>query len=423
MRQEERLGRRFNTRRLEDPVVKRSFVEELETRAAGIHEGGSVEELRIRRKEWITDDTKRKVEEQRDAKVAIERARTRVAKRQARQQYSALSKEVKRSCRWDKRVWVDFLAEEVLTVDQSSTSRHEPLRVRRISRVSSEVPSLPEIKAAIQSMKSNKGPGVDRISAKMLKADLSLYAQMLHQLFRNIWDTTTFPVDWKQGVLVRVPKKGDSTECDNRRAEDRCDLPTTAGRTDRLNHENLWGALRRKGIPDKIVNLIEAQYEAFACKVLHNGALSDSIRVVSGVMKRCILSPPLFLIVIDEIMVGAIGRVSNRGLLWQPITMEHLNDVDLADDVVLVSQQRSDMQSKLNDLVKRSSAVGLNINVSKTKSLDVNAANPSNFTVAGQVVDEVESFQYLGSQIASDGGTKSDKGARIKKARSAFACL
>ncbi|XP_058449241.1 uncharacterized protein LOC131429207 [Malaya genurostris] len=103
--------------------------------------------------------------------------------------------------------------------------------------------------------------------------------------------------------------------------------------------------------------------------------------------------------------------------------MEYINDLDLADDVVLVSQRRSDMQSKLNYLVERSTAACLNINVSKTKSLDVNAANPSNFTVAGQVVDKVESFQYLGSQTASDGGTKSDIGARITKAWSAFASL
>ncbi|VDO15268.1 unnamed protein product [Brugia timori] len=331
-------------------------------------------------------------------------------------------------------------------------------------------------------MKSNKAPGVDRISAEMLKADPMLSAQMLHQLFCNIWDTATFPADWMQGVLVKVPKKGDPTVCDNwrgimllccvlkvlckvilNRIQEKIDATLRrqqagfrAGRScvdhivslriileqvnefqeslylvfidyekafDRLNHENLWGALRRKGVPDKIVNLIEAQYEAFTCRVLHNGALSDPIRVVAGVRQGCILSPLLFLIVIDEIMVGAIDRVPNRGLLWQPITMEHLNDLDLADDVALVSQRRSDMQSKLDDLAERSSAAGLNINVSKTKSLDINTGNPSNFTVAGQEVEKVESFQYLGSQIASDGGTKSDIGARIKKARAAFASL
>ncbi|XP_058828532.1 uncharacterized protein LOC131688345 [Topomyia yanbarensis] len=103
--------------------------------------------------------------------------------------------------------------------------------------------------------------------------------------------------------------------------------------------------------------------------------------------------------------------------------MEHLNDFELAHDVVLVAQRRSDMQSKIDDLADHSSAAGLKINVNKTKSLDINTVNPSSFTVAGQAVENVESFQYLGSQMASDGGTKIDIGARIKKARVVFASL
>ncbi|XP_062715224.1 craniofacial development protein 2-like [Aedes albopictus] len=43
-RQEEKIGRRFHTRRLEDVAVKRSFVEELENRATNIPEGGSIED-------------------------------------------------------------------------------------------------------------------------------------------------------------------------------------------------------------------------------------------------------------------------------------------------------------------------------------------------------------------------------------------
>lgn len=556
-RQEERVGRRFNTRRLEDATVKRSFVEELETRAANISEGGSVEEqwtaiknafittsennlgeLRTRRKQWITDETWRKIEERREAKAAIERAKTRGAKALSRQRYSALEREVKRSCRRDKRAWADSLADEgekaaatgdirllydisrrlsgakmnttmpvkdttgqLLTdpTDQLKrwfehfeqlfqvstrppTPQHDPPRVRRISRVNTEAPSLHEIETAIQSMKSNKAPGVDRISAEMLKADPAISAQLLHQLFRNIWDTATFPADWMQGVLVKVPKKGDLTVCDNwrgimllcivlkvlckvilNRIQEKIDATLRrqqagfrAGRScvdhivtlriileqvnefqeslymvfidyekafDRLNHENMWGALRRKGVPEKIIGLIEAQYEAFTCRVLHNGVLSEPIRVVAGVRQGCILSPLLFLIVIDEILIGAIDREQNRGLLWQPITMEHLNDLDLADDIAILAQRRSDMQSKLDDLAERSSAAGLNINVNKTKSLDVNTAGPSSFTVAGQTVENVENFQYLGSQLASDGGTKIDIGARIKKARAAFASL
>ncbi|XP_062708125.1 uncharacterized protein LOC134288178 [Aedes albopictus] len=100
----------------------------------------------------------------------------------------------------------------------------------------------------------------------------------------------------------------------------------------------------------------------------------------------------MFLIVIDVIMVGAIYHVSNRGLLWQSITMKrkHLNDFDLADDVALLNQRCSDTQSKLNDLAERFSVVGLTINASNTKSLDVNTDNPCNLTVAGQAVEKVE---------------------------------
>lgn len=93
--------------------------------------------------------------------------------------------------------------------------------------------------------------------------------------------------------------------------------------------------------------------------------------------------------------MSAIDREPNRGLLWRPITMEHSNDFELADDVALLAQRlRSDMQSKLDDLVNRSSAADLTINVYKTKSLDVNTVNPSSLTVARRAVENVDSFQY-----------------------------
>lgn len=192
---------------------------------------------------------------------------------------------------------------------------------------------------------------------------------------------------------------------------------------DRLNHRNLWEALRRKGVPEKIVSLIEAQYEAFVCRVLHDGVLSDPIRVVAGVRQGCILSPLLFLIVMDEVLVGAMDSIPNRGLLWQPISMENLDDLDLADDIVLFAQRRSDMQNKLDDLAAGSSAAGLVVNVGKTKAMDLNVENRSNFTVAGHTIEQVDAFQYLGSQIAPDGGTKIDVAMRIRKARGVFAGL
>lgn len=71
------------------------------------------DQVRIHRKQWTTDDTWRKIEERRNVKATIERTKTRGAKAVARQRYLALKKEVKHSCRRDKRAWAGFLADEV----------------------------------------------------------------------------------------------------------------------------------------------------------------------------------------------------------------------------------------------------------------------------------------------------------------------
>ncbi|XP_058828128.1 uncharacterized protein LOC131688019 [Topomyia yanbarensis] len=126
-RQEDQIGRRFNTRRLEDAAARRYFVEELENHAADIPAGGSVEdqwtaiknafittgennlgELHTQRKQWTPDGTWKKIEERRDAKAAIERAKTRGAKAAARQHYSALEKQKK-----DKRAWADSVSSTI----------------------------------------------------------------------------------------------------------------------------------------------------------------------------------------------------------------------------------------------------------------------------------------------------------------------
>jgi hypothetical protein len=37
--------------------------------------------------------------------------------------------------------------------------------------------------------------------------------ELLHPLFVKIWRTGMVPNDWKKGLLVKLPKKGDVTNC------------------------------------------------------------------------------------------------------------------------------------------------------------------------------------------------------------------
>ena len=103
--------------------------------------------------------------------------------------------------------------------------------------------------------------------------------------------------------------------------------------------------------------------------------------------------------------------------------MEHLNDLDFADDIVLLAQRNADMQSKLDDIARHSTAAGLNVNAAKTKAMQVNVNNTPSFTIEGNAIENVDDFQYLGSQITPNGGAISDINASIKKAKGAFGIL
>ena len=39
--------------------------------------------------------------------------------------------------------------------------------------------------------------------------------EVLHKLFDKIWDTEDIPPEWKEGQLIKLPKKGDLSLCSN----------------------------------------------------------------------------------------------------------------------------------------------------------------------------------------------------------------
>ena len=66
-----------------------------------------------------------------------------------------------------------------------------------------------------------------------------------------------------------------------------------------IHRETLWAILRPYGLPQKIVNLIKLFYENFECNVILEKGKSESFKVCTGARQGCILSPTLFLILID----------------------------------------------------------------------------------------------------------------------------
>jgi hypothetical protein len=66
-------------------------------------------------------------------------------------------------------------------------------------------------------MKSGKAPGLDNITPEVLKVDVETSIDLLYPMFVKIWMEEKLPADWKKGMIVKLPKRGDTTDCNNLR--------------------------------------------------------------------------------------------------------------------------------------------------------------------------------------------------------------
>jgi len=80
-------------------------------------------------------------------------------------------------------------------------------------------------------------------------------------------------------------------------------------------------------------------------------------------------------------------------------THDRLEDLDVPDDIALLSHNHRSMQSKLTKLAKISMQTDLRISKSKTKVMRVNTRNTDRTELDGDKIDEVEDFAYLGQWI------------------------
>ncbi|KAI8427072.1 hypothetical protein MSG28_014711 [Choristoneura fumiferana] len=339
-------------------------------------------------------------------------------------------------------------------------------------------PTYEEVVAAIKQLKAGKAPGVDNINVELLKADPARSAEILYPLLQRVWETERVPCEWKQGLLVKVPKKGDLSVCDNWRGITL--LPTAAkvlakillnrmspeiagtlreeqagfrsGRTctdhtntlriliescvewraelflafvdfekafDSVQWSALWSCLRQRGIPSKYIGIIQSLYNGSICKVVHDQVLGEPIPVTAGVKQGCLLSPLLFIILLDDVMRKVTQ--TPRGIPWNKGS--HLEDLDYADDIVLISSSLTALQMKLNSLREEAQDKGLRINAGKTVEMRVQSFENRPIRLNGTPLESVAKFTYLGSTVTNSGGSNDDVDARIRKAKGAFAQL
>ena len=66
-------------------------------------------------------------------------------------------------------------------------------------------------------LRNGKAAGPHEIPAEAFKADMETATNMLHSLFSKIWKKEEVPAQWKEGIVIKLPKKGDLRDCNNYR--------------------------------------------------------------------------------------------------------------------------------------------------------------------------------------------------------------
>ena len=74
-----------------------------------------------------------------------------------------------------------------------------------------------KIRAAINSLENEKSPGQDNLGAEVFKADPQLAADLLHLLLRDCWEKNKLPEDRREGLIVKILKKGALKNCNKSR--------------------------------------------------------------------------------------------------------------------------------------------------------------------------------------------------------------
>uniref|UniRef100_A0A914WQC5 Reverse transcriptase domain-containing protein n=1 Tax=Plectus sambesii TaxID=2011161 RepID=A0A914WQC5_9BILA len=333
-----------------------------------------------------------------------------------------------------------------------------------------------EVLKAIQQLKNNKAPGLDWISGEMIKCGGDEMVQHLTNLLNTCWSSERVPLDWKKGAIVKLPKKGSLMDCNNwrgitllsvpsklfctillnrlRRAVDQVLREEQAGfRQDRscmdqiftlrniieqcaknqkqllvnfidfmkafdsVHRESLWRIVATYGIPDRFINIFKNLYEGSSCCVKTDDGTTDFFTIETGVRQGCVLSPFLFLLVMDFVLKRSMDIPGAR-IKWR--NQSRLTDCDFADDVGMLATTKPALQRMTISLEEEAAKVGLRISAEKTKVLTVNRKTKANITVGDKEIEEVKKFTYLGSVMTGDGGSDEDVDARIGKAAAVF---
>ncbi|KAK3572536.1 hypothetical protein QTP86_034561, partial [Hemibagrus guttatus] len=167
---------------------------------------------------------------------------------------------------------------------------------------------------------------------------------------------------------------------------------------DRVPREELWYCMRKSGVAEKYVRVVQDMYERSRTVVRCAVGQTEEFKVEVGLHQGSALSPFLFAIVMDQ--------------LSEEVRQESPWTMMFADDIVICSESREQVEENLERWRFALERRGMKVSHSKTEYMCVNEREGSGTVrLQGEEVKKVQEFKYLGSTVQSNG----ECGKEVKK--------
>ena len=214
-------------------------------------------------------------------------------------------------------------------------------------------PSEEELAMALSKLKRRKAAGKTEISPELVIEGGPPIMDRLLQLFQKVWEDGEVVSDWKNAVVVPIPKKGNLRCCDNWRGiclldvigkvfarivkerlqviaerilpDSQCGFRKKRGCVDMIfvarqliekvrEHDDhlfvlfvdlqkaydsvpriaMWKVLEKYGTPPKLLSVVRSFHEGMQAEVQSGSAVSEKFEVKNGLRQGCPIAPTLF---------------------------------------------------------------------------------------------------------------------------------
>ncbi|KAK3567025.1 hypothetical protein QTP86_008980 [Hemibagrus guttatus] len=337
-----------------------------------------------------------------------------------------------------QRRWKEYF-EELMNEENEREKR-----VEGVNSVEQKVDKIrkDEVRKALKRMKSGKAVGPDDIPVEVWKCLGEAAVEFLASLFNRVLESERMPEEWRRSVLVPIFKnKGDVQSCSNYRGiklmshtmklwervvearlrkvveiyeqqygfmprksttdaifalrilmekyrdgqrELHCVFVDLEKAYDRVPREELWYCMRKSGVAEKYVRVVQDMYERSRTVVRCAVGQTEEFKVEVGLHQGSAPSPFLFAIVMDQ--------------LSEEVRQESPWTMMFADDIVICSESREQVEENLERWRFALERRGMKVSRSKTEYMCVNEREGSG-TVRLQGEEVKKSFRQPGGYI------------------------